>query len=69
MSCISESTSLFPPTLAGVTTLEGIRHLPNHCPPLLPPLMQATGTYLSRSLSYQGAEFVLDQIELDPMFK
>ena len=31
--------------------------------------MQATGTYLSRSLSYQGAEFVLDQIELDPMFK
>ena len=33
---IRETSSPIPPTLAGVTPLEGIRRLPNHCPPSSP---------------------------------
>jgi hypothetical protein len=31
--------------------------------------LKATGTYLSRTLSYTGAEFLMERIELDPVFK
>ena len=31
--------------------------------------MKATGTYLSRTLSYEGAEFGLAHIDVDPVFK
>ena len=31
--------------------------------------MQATGTYISRSLSYTGAEFAIIRVEVDPVFK
>lgn len=31
--------------------------------------MQATGTYISRSLSYTGAEFSIIRVEVDPVFK
>ncbi len=31
--------------------------------------MQATGTYISRSLSYSGAEFSIIRVEVDPVFK
>ena len=31
--------------------------------------LKATGAYLSRTLSYRGAEFRLDQTDLDARFK
>lgn len=31
--------------------------------------MQATGSYLSRTLSYKDAEFALARVEMDPVFK
>ena len=31
--------------------------------------MQATGTYISRSLSYTGAEFSIIRVDVDPVFK
>ena len=31
--------------------------------------LKATGTYLSRTLSYQGAAFRLESVELDPTFR
>jgi len=31
--------------------------------------LKATGTYLSRTLSYAGAEFALAHVEVDPVFK
>ena len=31
--------------------------------------LQATGTYISRSLSYTGAEFAIIRVEVDPVFK
>ncbi len=31
--------------------------------------LKATGTYVSRTLSYKGAEFRLDQLDIDPVFK
>ena len=31
--------------------------------------LKATGTYLSRTLSYQGAAFKLESVELDPTFR
>ena len=31
--------------------------------------MQATGTYISRSLSYTGAEFAILRVEVDSVFK
>ena len=30
---------------------------------------QASGTYMSRTLSYQGAEFSICNIPIDPAFK
>ena len=32
-------------------------------------ILQATGTYISRSLSYTGAEFAIIRVEVDPVFK
>lgn len=31
--------------------------------------LKATGTYVSRTLSYTGAEFSLAQVEVDPIFR
>lgn len=31
--------------------------------------LKATGTYVSRTLSYKGAEFRLEQLDVDPVFK
>lgn len=31
--------------------------------------MKATGCYLSRTLSYHGAEFTLSPCEMDPVFQ
>ncbi|KXZ54936.1 hypothetical protein GPECTOR_3g106 [Gonium pectorale] len=31
--------------------------------------LKATGTYLSRTLSYKGAEFRMEQLEMDPIFR
>ena len=42
------------------------------CPALAETVLcesQATGTYISRSLSYSGAEFAIIRVEVDPVFK
>jgi hypothetical protein len=31
--------------------------------------LKATGTYVSRTLSYGGAEFRMEQLEVDPVFR
>lgn len=31
--------------------------------------LKATGTYLSRALSYNGAEFSIAKVEIDPQFQ
>lgn len=31
--------------------------------------LKATGSYLSRTLSYEGAEFVLAYVDIDPVFR
>ena len=31
--------------------------------------LKATGTYVSRTLSYKGAEFITEELEPDPVFR
>ena len=37
--------------------------------PAPPQSLKSTGSYLARTLSYEGAEFALAHVELDPVFQ
>jgi hypothetical protein len=39
------------------------------CPSRTPQGLKSTGAYLSRTLSYDGAEFRMEQLEVDPVFR